>query len=394
MTPAQTKSAAREIDMMRLNTLLLAVLSFAPLAAAARAAEELAKPNAALRYWPVCVRFQSPARSEADRKIIHNPMTAPLENETERVLRSCANYLREMHRGAAMPHCEWQLDWSRGPDTTLLPLDFVRPLAGVFLLRARYFLSKRQSDFAADDLADAITVGRHLAIEGAVPGVLVQLQFQSNAVRVTADNFDRFDRAGLALLASRLDALPSARKARDELPLSKEHLLGWLRTNLATNGIVSSREVLLRAQFEKSECELLDEFLSGTQDEVLGRVADAERIYDLAAELLELPADQFDAAYSALEKEAEAAGPLTAYWLRDTRVKIMRDREVEAEAKMTMLRAALAMAADGSGALERFPDPFGDGPFALTRDDESFELKSKLVIDRKPVQLRFRRPLP
>lgn len=152
--------------------------------------------------------------------------------------------------------------------------------------------------------------------------------------------------------------------------------------------------LLLRAQFEKSESELLDEFLSGTQNEVLGRVADAERIYDLAAELLELPADQFDAAYSALEKEAEAAGPLTAYWLRDTRVKIMRDREVEAEAKMTMLRAALAMAADGSGALERFPDPFGDGPFALTRDDESFELKSKLVIDRKPVQLRFRRPLP
>lgn len=379
---------------MRLNALLLAVLSFLPLAAAARAAEEQSKPNAALCYWPVCVRYHTPAWSEADEKILHNPMTAPLDDDTERVLRWCANFLREMHRGAAMPYCEWQLDWSRGPDTRLWQLDGVRPLAGVFLLRARYFLSKRQSDFAADDLADAITMGRHLAIEGAVPGVLVQLQLQSNAVQVAADNFDRFDRAGLALLAKRLDGLPPVQKARDEVPRSKEHLFGWLRTNLAASGILASREVLLRAQFEKSESELLDELLSGTQDEVLGRIADGERMYDLAAELLELPADQFDAAYSALENEAEAAGPLTAYWLRDTRVKFMRDREVEAQAKMAMLRAALAMAADGRGALETFPDPFGNGPFELTRDDESFELKSKLVIDQMPVQLRFRRPLP
>lgn len=379
---------------MRSSALLLAVISFLPLAAAARAAEQQSKPNAALCYWPVCVRFHSPAWSEADEKILHNPMTVPLDDETERVLRSCANYLREMHRGTAMRQCEWQLDWSRGPDTALFHVQYNRPLAGVFLLRARYFLSKRQSDFASDDLADAIAIGRHLAIEGAVPGLLVQLQLQSNAVQLAADNFDRFDRAALAVLARRLDELPPARRARDEVPRSKEHLLGWLRTNLAANGTAASREILLRAWFDKSESELLDELLGGTQDEVLGRIADGERMYDLAAELLELPADQFDAAYSALEKEAEASGPLTAYWLRDTRVKFMRDREVEAQAKLAMLRAALTLVADGVDALEQARDPFGGGPFELTKDDESFELISKLVIDQKPVQLRFRRPLP
>lgn len=40
--------------------------------------------------------------------------------------------------------------------------------------------------------------------------------------------------------------------------------------------------------FDKSDSELLDELLSGTREEVLGRIADGERMYDLAAELLEL----------------------------------------------------------------------------------------------------------
>lgn len=374
--------------------ILLALLAILPWTTIARAAEEQAKPNAALCYWPICVRFHSPAWTEADRQILYNPMTAPLDDETERVLKWCANYLREMHRGAAMPHCEWQLDWSGGADTPLHHVQNVRPLAGLFLLRARYCLAKDQSDVAADDLADAIAIGRHLAIDGVVPGLMVQFLMQTNAVQVAAEGFDRFDRLALLLLASRLDELPPPIKGPDEIRFDKKQLFGWLRKRITENGTGPSRETLLRAWFDKSESELLDELLSGTQEQVLGRIADGERMYDLAVELLELPADEFDAAYAAIVREAEASGPLTAFWLRDTGVKHLRDREVEAQAKLAMLRTALAVAADGVSALARFPDPFGTGPFDLTKDDESFELKSKLAVDQKPVQLRFRRLLP
>lgn len=379
---------------MRSNALLLAVLSFLPLAAVARAAEEPTKPNAALCYWPMVLQFHSPAWAEADRKILDNPMEAPLDDETERVLNWCARYLREMHRGAAMPHCEWQVDWSGGPATLLPHTQNMRPLAGVFLLRARYFLSKRQADFAAEDLADAVTLGRHLAIDGSVPGLLIQLQLQTNAAQVAAENFDRFDRPALAVFDKRLNGLPRATTAAATIQVLRETTLGWLRKQVTKEGTDAPRWAMLYGWFDKSEAKLVDELLSGTQEEILSRVADGERMYDLAAELLELPADQFDAAYAAIMNEAEASGPLTAFWLRDTQIRQLRDREVESRAKMTMLRAALAIAADGSGALERFPDPFGDGPFELTRGDEGFDLKSKLVIDNKPVQLRFRRPLP
>lgn len=92
--------------------------------------------------------------------------------------------------------------------------------------------------------------------------------------------------------------------------------------------------------------------------------------------------------------EAEASGPLTAYWLRDTQVKRLRDREVESQAKLAMLRAALAIASSGVGALGQFPDPYGNGPFELSNGEEGFDLKSKLAVDQKSVQLRFRRDLP
>lgn len=379
---------------MTLSKILLAMLAVLPSTAIAQAAEDTGKPNAALCYWPMCLEFHTTPWSDADRKILYNPMDAPRGDETERVLRWCGRYLRGMHRGAAMPHCEWQVDWSGGPTTLLPHVQNMRPLASVFLLRARYFLSKRQSDSATEDLADALTLGRHLAMDGSIPGLLIQFQLQTSTAQVAADNFDRFDRPAFILLSERLDSMARAARAAPTLGTMKATSLGWLRREVMQKGTETVKPAVLYGWFDKSDGELLDELLSGTPEEVLGRIADGERMYDLAAELLELPADQFDAAYQALMKEAEASGPLTAYWLRDTQVKRLRDREVEAQAKLAMLRAALAMAIDGVGALKRSPDPFGDGPFELTKDDDGFELKSKLVVDQKPVQLRFQRALP
>ncbi|HEX7447057.1 MAG TPA: hypothetical protein VF306_05905 [Pirellulales bacterium] len=243
-------------------------------------------------------------------------------------------------------------------------------------------------------MADALTLGRHLAIDGAMPGLLAQLQLQTSAVQVAADNFDRFDRPSLMRLSKRLETLPPAVQAAPTIGIMKETSLGWLRREIPRNGIEAVKPAVLYGWFDKSDSELLDELLSGTQEEVLGRIADGERMYDLAAELLELPADQFDAAYESIMNEAEASGPLTAYWLRDTQVKRLRNREVESQAKLAMLRAALAIASGGVGALGQFPDPYGDGPFELSNGEEGFDLKSKLIVDQKSVQLRFRRDLP
>jgi hypothetical protein len=54
---------------------------------------------------------------------------------------------------------------------------------------------------------------------------------------------------------------------------------------------------------------------------------------------------------------------------------------------MAMLLAAVAVANDGPEKLKDIPDPFGDGPFEYRKLDGGYELKSKLVVDDKPVTL-------
>jgi hypothetical protein len=49
--------------------------------------------------------------------------------------------------------------------------------------------------------------------------------------------------------------------------------------------------------------------------------------------------------------------------------------------------AAVAVANDGPEKLKEIPDPVVGGPFEYRKLDDGFELKSKLVIDDKPVTL-------
>ena len=54
---------------------------------------------------------------------------------------------------------------------------------------------------------------------------------------------------------------------------------------------------------------------------------------------------------------------------------------------MAMLLAAVAVSSEGPEKLKDIPDPFGNGPFEYRTLDSGYELKSKLVVDDKPVTL-------
>jgi hypothetical protein len=55
---------------------------------------------------------------------------------------------------------------------------------------------------------------------------------------------------------------------------------------------------------------------------------------------------------------------------------------------MALFKAALAVVQDGTGKLKNIKDPSGDGPFEYRVTGNGFELKSKLLINSKPVILR------
>ena len=54
-----------------------------------------------------------------------------------------------------------------------------------------------------------------------------------------------------------------------------------------------------------------------------------------------------------------------------------------------MVLAAIDAQLNGKELLAKHPDPFGDGPFEAHDTEAGLELRSKLIVDGKPVSLTF-----
>jgi hypothetical protein len=66
--------------------------------------------------------------------------------------------------------------------------------------------------------------------------------------------------------------------------------------------------------------------------------------------------------------------------------------EVAAQARREMLRAALAVVQGGPDRVKDFRDPAGEGPFEFKPLGQGFELRSKAVVQDKPVAVTFGPP--
>ena len=65
-------------------------------------------------------------------------------------------------------------------------------------------------------------------------------------------------------------------------------------------------------------------------------------------------------------------------------------RQMSAEVRLALLRAAIAVVESGQDALKNFPDPAGHAPFRYESQGNGFELQSSLTVDGKPVTLSVR----
>jgi hypothetical protein len=108
-------------------------------------------------------------------------------------------------------------------------------------------------------------------------------------------------------------------------------------------------------------------------------------MYDELAKLSELPPKEFDAKYPEFVKKAQAANALARAVLPAVDKVVAAKRR--AEARLAMLKAAIAVVRDGPDAVKAHKDPFGDGPFEYTPAAGGFELKSRLTFKDQPVAL-------
>src|SRR3954452_20867427 len=92
--------------------------------------------NAALKYWQAFAEL--PKLTDAqEHKLNAEYLTMPLDAEARAMVAGADYAFRMMHRAAALPRCDWGLDYDEGVELLLPHAQAARALSTLTCLRAR-----------------------------------------------------------------------------------------------------------------------------------------------------------------------------------------------------------------------------------------------------------------
>ncbi|HET9177348.1 MAG TPA: hypothetical protein VFQ24_03235 [Terriglobia bacterium] len=154
---------------LALATLVLAMLAAVPVRLPAQTSSK-AGENAALRYWSAFAQMQDVALTDAQVKELNRILegTAPFVQSTYKdLIERNRKALETMARGAALPYCDWGIDYQLGPD---VPVDYVRKALQLGRLNVLYSLQLGMSD--PDAAVRALAAGVRFSHDVANGGTL------------------------------------------------------------------------------------------------------------------------------------------------------------------------------------------------------------------------------
>jgi hypothetical protein len=367
------------------------MITFAALlaAAASLAGEPPAKAdvatNAALKYWQAFA--QLPPRDEAQQRRLADWRTTPLDDAARKLASESEKSFLYLRRGAALPQCDWSLDYEDGVGLLLPHLDKARTLALFACLRARIALADGQAENAVDNLLAALALGRRVA-DPIMIALLVDYAVEQNAIDALALVLPQLDGPALRRLAERLDALPPAATLDQTIVTERDYFGGWtirwLKEQERTAGgnlRANVQALIVGSQDAEEVMKLVDDRSARRLIETLEALGP---FYEEQRRLVGLPRKQFLAEWPTFQKK-HSANPVGRLML-PALVKVVDARD-RAAGRLALLKAAVAVKRDGEPALAKHADPFGTGPFQYTARPHGFELRSALQIDGKPVTL-------
>jgi hypothetical protein len=161
---------------MRLNLLKIAIL-ITLISAPANARAQSQAPgkfppetrNAALRYWSAFADIQDPPADKATQDLLEKVAAgdAPWdESKLAPILDQNETAILAMQRATKLPDCDWGLEYSRGPRTSIAYVPRSRVLARLNTLYGMRLMAKGDSQAAVDTWLDGIRFSRHVAQGG------------------------------------------------------------------------------------------------------------------------------------------------------------------------------------------------------------------------------------
>jgi hypothetical protein len=161
---------------MRLSLLKIVILITLIAAPANARAQSLAPGklppetrNAALRYWSAFADLQDPPADKATQDLLEKVAAgdAPWdESKLGPILDQNETAILAMQRATKLPDCDWGLEYSRGPRTSIAYVPRSRVLARLNTLYGMRLMAKGDSQAAVDTWLDGIHFSRHVAKGG------------------------------------------------------------------------------------------------------------------------------------------------------------------------------------------------------------------------------------
>jgi hypothetical protein len=339
--------------------------------------------NAALQYWQAFA--QLPTLDKEQEKILGEWNTVSTKDPAVEKLVQASHASRMfLLRAAKLPRCDWGLEYSDGISLLLPHLAKARDLARHAALYARWEFERGNRQPLKETATGIVTLGRHVGRDPILISILVRYLIEDTAIDLMAPYVPQIQ-APYEKVVAAFKALPAAATVQQTLPIEKKFMAGYVITELTR----------LEKQKPGSWREHWNNMLGPEAPDAVKQIAsfeDAIRmterllpVYDELEKFFALSDKEFDARYADFKQKTNAANPLAGVLLPS--LDKVRARERRNQVRMAMLLAAVAVAIEGPEKLKEIRDPFGEGPFEYRKLDGSFELKSKLVVDDKPVTL-------
>lgn len=343
--------------------------------------------NAALRYWQAFAIF--PKLDEQQQKLLADASAQGAD--TAKLAEAGENSLLYLRRGAAIGPCDWGLHREDGPYLLLPHLAKGRDLARLAALKARLDFAAGKPADAVDTAADAIVMGRHLDADmTAIISYLVQIAVERTEIEALAPHLASLDAATLDRLDKRLAALPSGGSLERCMQVERDSFLEWAVSHLRQMKDTDPwKEKVLQPmsgspESPSGELDAIIAAAGGTREGMIKQFEGLRPVYEEISRLLPLPRDQFRARFADLQKRA-GENPIAKAVLPS--MEKVYDRDAAGRTRMTLLKAAVAVARGGPDRANEFKDSSG-GAIEYSATPDGFELRTKVLDDDKPVTLK------
>ena len=344
--------------------------------------------NAALKYWTAFGLL--PALDKDQEKIVQEWDKVPIDAAARKVIDQSNSSLLYLHRGAAIPRCDWSPNYEDGMHLLLPHLAKARTLANLAALRARSEFKQGNHKAGMEDVVALLRLARHVQTDPIMINQLVGYVIQDVAIRAAAPHLPAV-KAALADVATALDRLPPSPTVARMLDQEREHFLGWIVREM------KAAEKAKPGGWKDVWAEVTGEMVReggaagtaakavGSAEEAIKLIEGATPVYAELGKLSERPWKEFDAGFAELLKKVQAEKPVIGALLPSAdRVAAAKRR---ADARLAMFKAAVAVVLGGPDKVKEHKDPFGAGPFGYKEVNGGFELKSELIFKGEPVTL-------